>query len=47
MNILEEIAAKTTERIRKEKGSDSSFHPPAPLRRKGGPEPRNFSLRKL
>lgn len=46
MNILEEIAAKTTERIRKEKEADSSFPPSAPLRRKGGPEP-GFSLRKL
>lgn len=46
MNTLEEIAAKTTERIGK-KRKRFLFPPSAPLRRKGGPEPRNFSLRKL
>ena len=45
MNILEEIAAKTTERIRKEKEAIplSTLRSAAEKR----PEPRNFSLRKL
>lgn len=46
MNILEEIAAKTTERIRKEKEAIplSTLRSAAEKRRAGA---RNFSLRKL
>lgn len=39
MNILEEIAAKTTERIRKEKEAIPPFHPPLRCGEKAGRSP--------
>ena len=43
-----DLAAKTTERIRKEKESDSSFHPPLRCGEEARAEsPENFSLRRL
>ena len=47
MNILEEIAAKTTEADFGREKKRFLCPPSAPLRSTGGPEPQNFSLRKL